>query len=90
MPDVLKRTIPVTTELSVLLYEDQDPRQGSYISIKHNTPQRGMEGEALIAPAQIPDLIKALTEAALELTQSINYFSGYSEGAKETLQTRSN
>lgn len=70
MTDVIKRTIPVTPDLSVILFEDEDPALGSYISIKHTTPKVGMEGEALIGVESIPALVKALTEAALELTAS--------------------
>ena len=71
MKDRKIKTIPVTPDLSVILYEDPDPKEGSYISIKHNSLTRGMEGEAMIAPCDTPALVKALTEAALFLTLSV-------------------
>lgn len=86
MKDRKIKTIPVTPDLSVILYEDPDPKEGSYISIKHNTPTRGMDGEAMIAPGDTPSLVKALTEAALELTQSGNYFTGHADGTKNSIE----
>ena len=73
MADKVKRVIPVTADHSVVLYEHKDPREGSFISIIHNPNINHLPGEVLIAPGDIPSLVKALTEAALELT-------GYSDG----------
>ena len=75
MSGKIKRIIPVTADHSVILYADQDPREGSYISIVHNPNINKLPGEVLIAPGDIPSLVKALTEAALELTS-------HSEGTK--------
>lgn len=77
MTDIAKRNIPVTPDLSVILYEHIDPREGSYISIKHNTPKRNMEGEILFGPSDVPALVKALTEAAIELTSSSYWYAGH-------------
>ena len=68
MADKVKRVIPVTADHSVVLYENKDPKEGSYISIVHNPNINHLPGEVLIAPGDIPSLVKALTEAALELT----------------------
>jgi hypothetical protein len=86
MTDISKRTIPVTSDLSVTLYEHVDPREGSYISIKHNTAKRNMEGEVLIGPSDVPAMIKALTEAALELSSSSYWYTGYDNGFRAAIR----
>lgn len=86
MPDRIRRTIPINDDLSVILYEEEDPRNGTYISIKHITPKRNMEGEALVGPSDIPALVKALTEAALELTSSAYWHAGRDEGVQVALK----
>lgn len=83
MADKIKQTIPVTDDLSVILYECADPRDGSYISIKHNTPKKGMEGESMLAPADAPALIHALSIAAIELTSAGFYHAGFHDGSAE-------
>jgi hypothetical protein len=75
MADKVKRVITVTADHSVILYENKNPREGSFISIVHNPNINHLPGEVLIAPGDIPSLVKALTEAALELT-------GHSDGTK--------
>lgn len=66
MADKVKRVIPVTADHSVILYENKNPREGSYISRVHNPNINHLSGD-------IPSLVKALTESALEL-------SGHSDG----------
>jgi len=65
MQDRIRKTIPVNEDLTVICYEDPTPGEGSYISIKNNRPVHDMPGEVLIAPADTPALLKAITEATI-------------------------
>jgi hypothetical protein len=68
MQDRIRKTIPVNDDISVICYEDPTHGEGSYIFIKHNRPVHDMPGEILIAPADTPALVKAITEAAISST----------------------
>lgn len=81
--DKLIDTIQATEEIDLLLYEAQDPTDGCYISIKHKPIPRGMPGEVFVAPANVPDLLQALANAALQLTSRGHYVAGYSDGSKD-------
>lgn len=69
-------SIPVTEDISVVLFEQSDADPFYYLSIKHNRPSIEMPGEVMISPSDTPALVKAITEAALKLT----LFTGMNAG----------
>lgn len=80
MEDTLLKTILFADGLQLCLYESRNGDGGSYISIKHSVKVREMQGQVIIAPMVVPDLVKALTEAAMELERRAMYFAGKEDG----------
>ena len=76
MQDIVLKTIQATEDIAVILYEQAEHSGFYHISIKHTPTRTDMPGEIIIPPGQTPSLIKALTEAALELT----LFTGMNAG----------
>lgn len=62
------KTILVPPDHKIIVYQGDDQKEGSYISLQHNEKISDMPGEVLLAAADTPALIKALTEAALTST----------------------
>lgn len=79
--DRLVKTIRATDHLDLLVYEGTD-EPGGYITIKHSIPIENMECQVIVIPADVPDLVKALTSAALELYLRGGYRLG-EEGVEE-------
>lgn len=85
MEQMVKR-FKVTEHLDLELYEGTDEIGGCYISIKHSAKMRNMEGEVIIPPVDVPKLLQALGNAAIELTTRESYFIGFDtarEGKKK-------
>lgn len=76
MADIVLKTIQATDDIAVILYEQTEHRGFYHISIKHTPIRTDMPGEIMLAPSHTPALVKALTEAALQLT----LFTGLSGG----------
>lgn len=56
----------------VIAHLDESPGEGGYISIVHAVEPKDMPGEVQIGAYEVPDLVKALTEAALYLTMAVS------------------
>lgn len=78
-PDKLVKIIPASAGLWLWLYEAADQSGGSFISFRHTAKVRDMPGEIIIAPGDIPEIVKALTSAALELEGRGMYYAGISD-----------
>jgi hypothetical protein len=76
VPDILLKTIQATDDIAVILYEKADHPTYYHITIKHTPLPTDMPGEVMISPGDTPALIKAITEAALQLT----LFTGMNAG----------
>ena len=78
VPDKLVKIIPACRGLWLWLYEATDQSGGSFISIQHTSKVRDMPGEIIISPGDIPEVVKALTSAAIELQGRGMYCAGIS------------
>jgi len=58
------KIIPVTPDLSVILYHAPDANDRTCISIKQNEKVNNMPGQIMLISEDIPALSKALSEAA--------------------------
>jgi len=85
MEKVIKK-IEVTEYIDLLLYEGTDKIGGCYISIKHSAKMKGMDGEIIITPSDVPKLVQALTDAAVELLSRGYYLIGKKDGAEARKQ----
>ena len=79
VPDKLVKIIPASSGLWLWLYEAADQSGGSFISFRHTAKVRDMPGEIIITPGDIPEIVKALTSAALELERRAMYYAGVSD-----------
>lgn len=86
--DRMIKMIEATKDHNVLLWEDKDGTSG-YISIKHKVSISDTGSEIIIATPDVPDLVKALTQAALELYLRGCYTTGYQHGAEDKAEERS-
>ncbi|WP_310598809.1 hypothetical protein [Desulfobulbus sp.] len=77
--DRLVRTVKATEHLDLLVYEGTEDA-GGYITIRHNAPIADLEGQVIVPPADIPDLVKSLVSAALELYVRGGYRLGEKDG----------
>ncbi|WP_028319619.1 hypothetical protein [Desulfobulbus elongatus] len=77
--DRMIKLFEATKRLDVLVWENKEGT-GGYLSIKHKPRTRDTQGEALVFHTDVPDLVKALTQAALELSSRGWYFAGYKHG----------
>lgn len=78
--DILIEEIDVLENYKICLYESRTRDGGTYLSIKHNENVIDMQGEILLSPCKVPELIKALIEAVVKLERRSMYFSGYRHG----------
>lgn len=83
MPDKLIKTIPACANLWLWLYESTEHDGGSYICIRHTQRVSDMPGEILASPVEVPQLIQALTAAALELHGRGMYSASLDEEASD-------
>ncbi len=80
--DRMIKMIEGTKDHNVLLWEDKETAKG-YISIKHKVSISDTGSEIIIATSDVPDLVKALTQAALDLYLRGCYNIGYQQGAED-------
>ncbi len=83
MQDRLIKVLPAGETLSLWLYESTNQDGGAYMSLKHRENVRSMEGEVIIAPAEVTSVIKALVEGANLLSSRGFYLAGFEDGQQE-------
>jgi len=81
--DVITKRIKATEHLDLLLHEGTDDPTGCYIAIKHRERIRDLEGEVMIIPSDVPQLLQSLAVAAMELTAKGYYSLGSQDGAAQ-------
>jgi len=84
MSDIVIKTIQATDDIAVILYEQRDHRGFYHISIKHTPTRTDMPGEVILSPGDTPAMVKALTEAALQLTLFTGLNGGKENSTGET------
>jgi len=77
--DRMIKMIKATKPLDVLIWENKEGTSG-YLSIKHKARISDTNNEVIVAIHDVPDLVKALTTAALELNLRGCLLVGYKEG----------
>jgi len=82
--DILIEEIDVLENYKICLFESRTRDGGTYLSIKQNENVIDMQGEILISPCNVPELIKALIEVVVKLEGRSMYFSVYQDGKGET------
>lgn len=85
--DRMIKMIEATKDHDVLLWENEEGTSG-YISIQHKARISDTNSEVIVATPDVPDLVKALTQAALELYLRGCYTRGYQHGAEDTNEER--
>ncbi len=84
--DRMIKKIKATRHLDVLVWEDKEGTSG-YLSIKHNARINDTDNEVIVDTPDVPDLVKALTQAALELylrgSMLVGYKQGFDDGEEE-------
>lgn len=78
--DILVEEIEVARNLTIRLFEDSKRDGGAYLTIKHKENVTDLPGEVLLPYCEVPELIKALSEASLKLQSRSMYFAGYQDG----------
>lgn len=78
--DRIIKQIEATKDHDILLWEDEKGTSG-YLSIKHKARISDTDSEIVVAWPDVPDLVKALSQAALELNLRASYMTGYKQGA---------
>lgn len=85
--DRMIKMIEATKDHDVLIWEHEEGTSG-YISIKHKVSFSNTNSEVMVATPDVPDLVKALTQAALELYLRGCYTTGYQHGAEDKAEER--
>jgi hypothetical protein len=67
--------------LALWLYKSAKQDGGAYMSLKHRDTVRGMQGEVIIAPADVAGVVKAMIEGAEILTSRGYYLAGGSSAS---------
>lgn len=84
--DRIIKQIKATEHLTVLVWENEKGTSG-YLSIKHNARIKDTDNEVIVDTPDVPDLVKALTIAALELylrgCYTVGYKQGFNDGDEE-------
>ena len=80
-----QREYPATENHKVIAEAGEGEDECYMIKIQHLLKPRGMNGEVIIAPAELPDLIKALTSAAIDATIHDSYLMGHADGTEEMI-----
>lgn len=70
LEEIVETVIFANEVLEVALEHNQDPSEPDLVSLRDPNRPHDMPGEVLIAPADIPDLVKALAQAAASAKQS--------------------
>ena len=83
MEDRLVKVLPAGETLSLWLYESAKQDGGAYMALKHRDAVRGMQGEVIIAPAEVAGVVKALIEGAEILSSRSYYVAGIEDGQQE-------
>jgi len=73
----------VSENLKVVIEEGENRGDCCLLKIKHTPTPRDMNGEILLPPCELPELIKALTSAALDATLRDNCLAGHADGSKK-------
>lgn len=80
------KTVPVVDGLRLDFYRATDGSGFGHVILRHWPPVRGMNAEVLIAPDFIPQIIKSLADAAVELQGWCMYLGGREDGMREMAQ----
>lgn len=77
--DKLLDVVQVTEGIQLQLCEAENSRDGCYISLKQLIGSTSLPCEVMISPAEVPDIIRALTKAALKLSIQDVHCTGSSD-----------
>lgn len=82
--DKIYREYPATDSLKVIIVEGDNADECCLLKIKHTPTPDMMKGEVLLAPTELPNLLKTLTTAALDAYLRDNYLAGHADGVAST------
>ncbi len=78
--DTIYKEYQPTKDLKIVIESPDQGAGASIIKLQHTPTPSNMPGEIILAPSQLPDIIKALTSAALDATFRDTYLLGHGDG----------